>query len=51
MQEGLDQWESGLQASGGTLSANKSHWTLINFEWAGEIGNIHHVLHNWPTYK
>jgi len=36
MQEGLDQWEQGLRTSGGTLSAIKSHWTLINFEWKGE---------------
>jgi len=36
MQQGLDRWELGLRASGGALSANKSHWMLINFEWAGE---------------
>jgi len=36
MQEGLDQWELGLQASGGALLANKSHWMLINFKWEGE---------------
>jgi len=36
MQEGLDRWESGLRASGGTLSANKSCWTLIDFEWVGD---------------
>jgi len=51
MQEGLDQWELGLRVSGGALSRNKSHWTLINFDWEGEIENTHHVQHNQPIYK
>ena len=29
----LNSWELGLWVSGGALSAHKSHWTLIDFNW------------------
>jgi len=35
MQLCLDRWEYGLRASGGALSAAKSWWTLIDFDWEG----------------
>jgi hypothetical protein len=31
MQEDIDTWEGGLQASGGALVASKSFWFLIHF--------------------
>jgi hypothetical protein len=35
MQEVVDHWEEGLQATGGAIVAEKSSWYLIDFEWEG----------------
>ena len=33
MQKSFDTWISGLHATGGAVNAEKSHWTMISFEW------------------
>ena len=33
MQDVVDHWEGGLQATGGKLRADKSFWCLIDFKW------------------
>ena len=33
MQDAINHWEGGLHATGGALSAHKSYWYLIDFEW------------------
>jgi len=37
----LNKWEAGLRISGGALSASKSHWTAIDFQW----------VKSWWVYK
>jgi len=37
MQKTLDLWEKGLHTSSGALSAEKSHWTLIDFGWKNGV--------------
>jgi exonuclease III len=33
MQQVIDTWEGGLQATGGALSSSKSYWYLVSMQW------------------
>jgi exonuclease III len=43
MQNALDHWEGGLHATGGALSAAKSYWYLVDFEWRPRSQTWHYA--------
>jgi hypothetical protein len=37
LQRALDIWEGGLNATGGAIVPEKSHWYLVDFRWIGGV--------------
>jgi hypothetical protein len=33
MQDAIDAWEAGIQAMGGAIVPEKSHWSLVTYRW------------------
>ena len=49
MQKSFDTWISGLHATGGAVNADKSHWTLIAFNWDNDGQFSYKTINQTPA--